>query len=98
MKGGVGLNALGCHDGRVFDLCVHLNVYSCSYRLSKALFTITAACSVSTEMLHPEDTEVLSVVQSGTRWMLGLFEAGLFPGVNYYLSWYVSTSMLCHRS
>ena len=21
--------------------------------------------------------------------MLGLFEAGLFPGVNYYLSWYV---------
>jgi MFS family permease len=25
----------------------------------------------------------------GMRWMLGLFEAGLFPGVNYYLSWYV---------
>ncbi|KAJ3550419.1 hypothetical protein NM688_g5080 [Phlebia brevispora] len=25
----------------------------------------------------------------GMRWMLGLFEAGLFPGVNYYLScWY----------
>ena len=24
---------------------------------------------------------------SGIRWMLGLFEAGLFPGVNYYLSW-----------
>ncbi|TFK39766.1 major facilitator superfamily domain-containing protein [Crucibulum laeve] len=25
----------------------------------------------------------------GTRWMLGLFEAGLFPGVSYYLScWY----------
>ncbi|KIP07137.1 hypothetical protein PHLGIDRAFT_431325 [Phlebiopsis gigantea 11061_1 CR5-6] len=25
----------------------------------------------------------------GIRWMLGLFEAGLFPGVNYYLScWY----------
>ncbi|THH26980.1 hypothetical protein EUX98_g7204 [Antrodiella citrinella] len=25
----------------------------------------------------------------GLRWMLGLFEAGLFPGVNYYLScWY----------
>ena len=23
----------------------------------------------------------------GMRWMLGLFEAGLFPGVNYYLSW-----------
>lgn len=25
----------------------------------------------------------------GMRWMLGVFEAGLFPGVNYYLSWYV---------
>lgn len=23
------------------------------------------------------------------RWLLGVFEAGLFPGVNYYLSWYV---------
>ena len=23
----------------------------------------------------------------GMRWMLGVFEAGLFPGVNYYLSW-----------
>jgi hypothetical protein len=26
------------------------------------------------------------------RWMLGLFEAGLFPGVNYYLSWYVANA------
>ncbi|KAH7874115.1 MFS general substrate transporter [Lentinula edodes] len=26
---------------------------------------------------------------TGMRWMLGMFEAGLFPGVNYYLScWY----------
>jgi len=24
----------------------------------------------------------------GMRWLLGMFEAGLFPGVNYYLSWY----------
>jgi MFS family permease len=23
----------------------------------------------------------------GMRWMLGLFEAGFFPGANYYLSW-----------
>ena len=23
------------------------------------------------------------------RWLLGMFEAGLFPGVNYYLSWCV---------
>lgn len=23
------------------------------------------------------------------RWFLGMFEAGLFPGVNYYLSWSV---------
>jgi len=23
----------------------------------------------------------------GMRWLLGTFEAGLFPGVNYYLSW-----------
>ncbi|THV02517.1 MFS general substrate transporter [Dendrothele bispora CBS 962.96] len=28
----------------------------------------------------------------GMRWMLGMFEAGLFPGVNYYLScWYKRT-------
>ena len=26
---------------------------------------------------------------AGMRWLLGMFEAGLFPGVNYYLSWYV---------
>jgi len=26
------------------------------------------------------------------RWMLGMFEAGLFPGVTYYLSWYVLRS------
>ena len=25
----------------------------------------------------------------GMRWLLGMFEAGLFPGVNYYLSWWV---------
>ena len=25
----------------------------------------------------------------GVRWLLGVFEAGLFPGVNYYLSWCV---------
>ena len=24
----------------------------------------------------------------GVRWLLGVFEAGLFPGGNYYLSWY----------
>ena len=24
-----------------------------------------------------------------TRFLLGMFEAGLFPGVNYYLSWFV---------
>ena len=30
----------------------------------------------------------------GMRWMLGLFEAGLFPGVNYYLSWYAFFHML----
>ncbi|KAI0043574.1 MFS general substrate transporter [Auriscalpium vulgare] len=27
----------------------------------------------------------------GMRWMLGTMEAGLFPGVNYYLSWQVHT-------
>jgi len=24
------------------------------------------------------------------RWLLGVMEAGFFPGVSYYLSWYVS--------
>jgi hypothetical protein len=28
------------------------------------------------------------------RWMLGAFEAGLFPGVTYYLSWYVRPAAL----
>ncbi len=28
-------------------------------------------------------------MSAGMRWMLGMFEAGLFPGVNYYLSWSV---------
>jgi len=34
--------------------------------------------------------EHFSNPEEGMRWMLGLFEAGLFPGVNYYLSWCVS--------
>jgi MFS family permease len=31
------------------------------------------------------------------RWMLGTFEAGLFPGVTYYLSWYIyfSKRLIC---
>ena len=28
------------------------------------------------------------------RWLLGVFEAGLFPGVNYYLSWCVPVVLL----
>ena len=32
-------------------------------------------------------TDILNPI--GTRWLLGLFEGGLFPGVAYYLSWYV---------
>ena len=27
------------------------------------------------------------------RWMLGMMEAGLFPGVTYYLSWYAHISL-----
>lgn len=33
---------------------------------------------------------------TGMRWMLGMFEAGLFPGVNYYLSWYVFLLRVCY--
>ena len=32
---------------------------------------------------------LISVNSLGMRWLLGTFEAGLFPGVNYYLSWCV---------
>lgn len=32
------------------------------------------------------------------RWMLGAFEAGLFPGVTYYLSWYVRLALLCAKA
>jgi hypothetical protein len=52
------------------------------------------------ELRRPSQTlalsDVLKTVQGlvhnyggllGVRWMLGMFEAGLFPGVNYYLSW-----------
>ena len=31
--------------------------------------------------------------RTAMRWMLGTMEAGLFPGVTYYLSWYTSH---CH--
>lgn len=30
----------------------------------------------------------------GMRWLLGVFEAGLFPGGNYYLSWCVAITAL----
>ena len=30
---------------------------------------------------------VFITLPPGVRWLLGVFEAGLFPGVNYYLSW-----------
>ena len=38
----------------------------------------------------------LVTLPPGVRWLLGVFEAGLFPGVNYYLSWCVS--MAYHAS
>lgn len=30
----------------------------------------------------------LNPTSTAVRWLLGMFEAGLFPGVSYYLSWY----------
>jgi hypothetical protein len=32
---------------------------------------------------------VILTPQTATRWMLGTMEAGLYPGVVYYLSWYI---------
>ena len=34
----------------------------------------------------------------GMRWLLGVFEMGLFPGVSYYLSWCVATIALSSSS
>jgi hypothetical protein len=33
---------------------------------------------------------VILTPRTAMRWMLGTMEAGLFPGVTYYLSWYTS--------
>ena len=30
---------------------------------------------------------IILALRIATRWMLGMTEAGLFPGVAYYLSW-----------
>ena len=30
----------------------------------------------------------------GMTWLLGMFQAGLFPGVAYYLSWYAPIILL----
>jgi hypothetical protein len=32
---------------------------------------------------------VVLTPRTATRWMLGMMEAGLYPGVVYYLSWYI---------
>ena len=32
------------------------------------------------------------------RWMLGMMEAGFFPGVAYYLSWYAHIPLLVIQS
>ena len=42
------------------------------------------------KLLVPSGYPLLLTALPGMRWMLGVFEAGLFPGVNYYLSWCVS--------
>jgi hypothetical protein len=32
---------------------------------------------------------------AAARWWLGVFEAGLFPGISYYLSWFVKSLSSC---
>lgn len=61
------------------------------YRQCKVSFQISAASwvrgcrktnSLCFEIVYP----------IAMRWLLGMFEAGLFPGVTYYLSWCVLAS------
>lgn len=54
-------------------------------RLYRDLSTIIMACLVLVLLLRRHRREL---IYTAMRWMLGTFEAGLFPGVNYYLSWY----------
>ena len=37
---------------------------------------------------------IILALRIATRWMLGMTEAGLFPGVAYYLSWCAHTPLL----
>ena len=75
---------VGCYHGefgRLSPPCVSLMAFSdCSRSRNKLRTT-------SRQGLSYPSCVVFITLPPGVRWLLGVFEAGLFPGVNYYLSW-----------
>ena len=57
-------------------------------RLCKAWCTTTVDFLVSARIVSDYLSPDYSNPRKAMRWMLGMMEAGLFPGVAYYLSWY----------
>jgi hypothetical protein len=56
-------------------------------RLYKVWCTTTVVFWVSAGLLMSVSLTILTP-HTAMRWMLGMMEAGFFPGVAYYLSWY----------
>ena len=85
---------LGNHDGasccisrseRQVTVAVCKTVQGLVHNYSGLLSKCPALMTVSLIILTP---------RTAMRWMLGMTEAGLFPGVAYYLSWYAHIPLL----
>ena len=73
--------ALSWRVGHLSSPCVSLMAFSDCSRSRKKLRT------TSRQGLSYPSCVMFITLLPGVRWLLGVFEAGLFPGVNYYLSW-----------
>ncbi|KIK56348.1 hypothetical protein GYMLUDRAFT_174358 [Collybiopsis luxurians FD-317 M1] len=70
-------------NAKLYSLEQDLNITDNQYLLALTVFFFRSS------VLRVMRITVNAAKTIGMRWMLGMFEAGLFPGVNYYLScWY----------
>jgi hypothetical protein len=80
--------SLGNHDGASF--CTSWS----GHEVTKAVFKTVQGLVHNYGGLLSKRPSLMSISliiltpRSAMRWMLGMMEAGFFPGVAYYLSWY----------
>ncbi|ELU43982.1 MFS transporter [Rhizoctonia solani AG-1 IA] len=82
-------------NAKLYSLEEDLGLTDKQYLIALTIFFFSYSIFEATNCHHGQTVQGLVHNYGGLlgmRWMLGTFEAGLFPGVNYYLSWYVNRS------